>query len=953
MYTRRLNFRMFADEKQKADKKEDDNKIPPYKPKTQTSYDKMDDWEYRSFDKNPGGKWERVVESKNPNTYRIKIKDLPANTPSKKDDKKDDKKVIEDKSVDESKEQAKRFRRREKYRGLTETAQTEFDKYYGKTDEKEKQKIEKDAAKQISDYIQKVSEGESSAEFPDLPSDMKVKFITAMFLLLRSKQLDEIKAPNKVVQKQKDMVVAKIESKAIDALKTVTDHISTKGMIERHISPPKDPESIFKKSGIKKSPSGMSDDEFSDMLAGRNEENPIDFALRRKDTRDKTFKDLPPEHRKNAEDVSEVIKDYKKNFGKFNDEIGNAVKVKTQDSKVGFVMEGYKPSGSDIVSNVTLPVENIPYNKISTSLNDIIKKLTANGFKGKIEIETDPEKLLMNKGNIRVVSDNVKHTQAASEMLKEAFSNNGINSSIEMEKKQFGMNQPEQIKYMTNLKRLALNSTENGELNLPPEEIEKYMIAARLRGYDLVPSGKLYGLRPHAPDSPIGQIKLSNSSDPEEFKKSLFEADLKEKKGQNEEQAPDIKIDNPFGKIKKTMDEYLVEHPEEEDEFDYEELGEGRDNRKKRNNRKNREDNQEDEYSDERMDRIDGMFDRRDSDIPDDETVGGRNTFDVDSYLKDTDTSEKSIKEKIKNNDDSVFQDVSDLIEKNIHVMDDNTLARAYGDSVIKRMKDIFFDLGTSKLDIPEDMQGKIDNLTEKIRTSQTPVPKKEDEFDFSKIDGYEKNETPVKLFDWVKSAQVKNDDNYPTGWIMIKDKDKNFDDRYKLTSLDGKHSIWGDKKNGQGLKDFAKENPYQVAGAKTWLDPVDYDEQEINDGGEDIKQGRVLLSNKDVDTSGTSKIGESYGIDKDSPVTKELYGFKRLIFKGLSDSDRKEIKEKGLINYLSNKPSMKTMVSDFVQRMNPENYSGTDFNDIKKKVADIAPVDFVKMIAGIKAKKT
>jgi hypothetical protein len=170
---------------------------------------------------------------------------------------------------------------------------------------------------------------------------------------------------------------------------------------------------------------------------------------------------------------------------------------------------------------------------------------------------------------------------------------------------------------------------------------------------------------------------------------------------------------------------------------------------------------------------------------------------------------------------------------------------------------------------------------------------------------------------------------------------------------LDGKHSVWGDTKDGQGLKDFAKNNPYQVAGSKTWLDPVDYDEQEIDDGGEDIKQGRVLLSNKDVDTKGISKIGESYGIGEDSPVTKELYGFKRLIFKGLSDDDRKEIKEKGLTNYLSNKPSMKTMVSDFVQRMNPENYKDKDFDDIKKKIADIPPVDFIKMIAGIKAKKS
>lgn len=914
MDTRRFSFKMFA-------KEEKDNKIPPYKPKTQTHYDKMENWEYRIFKDNPGGKWEKVVDSKNPNTYRIKVKDLPKNTPSKEDNKK---------TVDESKTKTKKFNQREKYRKLTEDAQTEFDKYYGNTDEKEKRKIEKNAAKQLTDYIEKVSKGEESAEFPDLPSDMKAKFITAMFLLLRSKQLDEIKAPNKVVQKQKDMVVAKIESKAIDALKTVVNHISTKGMVERHITFPKDPESIFKKTETKKPLSKMSDDEFSDVMAGRDEKNPMDFALRRNETRDKELNDMPSESRKNAADISEVIKDYKNNFGKFNGEIGDVVKIKTQNNKIGFVMEGYKASDSDITSNISLPVESVLYNKIATSLTDTIKKLTSNGFKGKIEIETDPEKLLMNKDNIRIISDNIKHTQAASEMLKEVFGKNGIDSSIEMEKKQFGMSQPEQIKYITNLKKLALNSSEKGEFSLPDDEIGKYMIAARLRGYDIVPSGDLYGLRVHAPESPIGQIKLSNSSDPMEIKKTLSDANTKENEKDGGEQYPDIELDNPFEKIKKTMEEYQKDNPEEEyDRTDTE------------------VEYQDDEYYDERVDR---MLDRRDSDItePEQEKI-----FDTDSYLENTESSEKSIKEKISKKDESVFKDISAFVDENSRAMRDNTVAKAYGDSLINRIKGLYFDLGRSNLNVPDEIQNKIEYLIEQVKDSKNPVPKKENEFDFSKVDGYEKNETPVKLFDWVKSAQVKSDDNHPTGWVLVKEKDKNFIDRYKLISLDGKHTIWGGTKNSQRLKDFANNNPYRMIDEKTWIDPIDYDEKDFDDEDEDIRQGRVLLSNKEADSEKIAKIGESYGIDVKSPVTKELLGFKRLIFKNLSEEDRKEIKEKGLMNYFSSKPSMKTMITDFVQRMNPKNYPDGNFEEMKKKVSGIPPVDFVKMIVGIKTEHT
>lgn len=812
-----------------------------YKPKTETQYDKGEEWIYEKHDKNPGGKYERVEGS--PNTFKIKRKDKP------------ERQVNPEEDDGRGKYREQKFKEREEYRNIQEKAQTEFDKYYGNIDSKEKEAAEQEAADQIMDFIKRASQGDTTVQFPDLPHDMKKKFIAAMFMMRKVKQIDEIKAPTGVLAKQKDMVIAKIEETAMQAIKEVTEHLSSKGQVERHVKPALDPESIFKPVKSNKNPDRMEDEEYADYMAEKNIKDIGIQAKRKNNMRGIDFNELPDNVKTNTVEVSNAAKEYKKNFGKFNNkELGGVVKVKSTGSKVGFVLQGYKEGDTSYTSNLSFDSGKISFAKFNPSMNAALKKLAANGFNGKIDIETDPQLLLMNKDNIRIICDDVKTAIAASEMIKEAFQEQDINVRSEMEKKQFGMSHAEQMKYMANLKKLAVHSTSNGKFNLPTKDLEKYMIAARLRGYDLVISGGLYRLRKHAAESPVGQIKLTNKSDPVAVKQELINATKAELAGnaKEQEQSPEIELDNPFSGIKKTMDEYAVDNDIEDESIPS---------------------SKEDEDP-----RLNRMLNRRDTNITEDtvdtETQEGPATNVAPEYKKPEinvgtyKNSIDSMDQRFSEGDQTIIPELTDVMDDMIKTLDDTTQVKAYGDSIKAQANRIVGTLSKNGQLTPE-FANRLAIINRKIKEAKDSISAEKD----------------------------------------------------------------------------AKIN-------KPYIDKLDESENEFDTGSEEIKAGKEFLTNKEPDVSKISSIAKTYGVEDNSPALKELLGFKRLVYKGLEDEDRKQILKDGFLTFLSNKPSMKTALSDFTSRMNEKNYaSQEEYEAEKRKIAKINPADFIKMLYGVSEK--
>lgn len=811
-----------------------------------------------------------------------------------------------------------------------EEAKKKIGDYYGEIDSEEKEKVEQETLQRLSDYIKKVSQGET-AELPELSDDDKEKFVQSVLIFLKAKQIASIPAVTGALKKQRDFVTDNLIKHAMQGFNSIVNNLESKSLVEKHIKP-QSPESIFKPlERTDKLVKDMTDEELSDKLISEGRRDFKTQYARKSRFRDTEFKDLPTDYQKKAKDLADAALSYVKHFPKLNKDLSANVKTKKGKNGIGFVLSDYKDNDNSYYSDVSLPVDSMSFNTLAPALNETLKNLSGSGFNGRVEVSTNPENLALNRNNIRVVTDDPRHLVVANEMLKEAFANVGVNDvKSKIIKKQFGLTEDDQFDYGSKLRMLALKATSRGKITFPASDANKYLAAARLSGYDVIPVGNMFMLKEHDPKSNVGRLKIHAKDDPRETIQKLRDATLKDAESgllpQKEEKLPFIPIEDPFDKIRKEQ-----EHLKEEsgiDEFDDSDLEGEEDPRLKKLKRRHKK---LDLPSDEEIESTDG-----EAPIAEEPPAP---VVDFNETLSD---SVSSIEKKVKAKDASVYQDFHNLltgIAQELQKGNDNPYLKSYQKAINMSAANLL--KGGLLEKMPSETSTLFESVNNGVKKALTPPkPKTLEELGLEKVSGYKPASVSEADKPLLSKAEITGRDNFPTGWIA---------NGNKLISSDFGHEITFDSK--ENAEKFAKDNPYFDKTRHLEVDPLDKDEAEIT-ASEELKSGKKLDISKTPDTTKLTSFASKYGIQENSPAMKELLGFKRLILNGFDNDARQKIRETGLNGYLSGQ-SIKKLHQDFIERMNKDNYSGDDYIETKKKMSAIDPSDFAKMVSLIGKAKT
>jgi hypothetical protein len=479
-----------------------------------------------------------------------------------------------------------------------------------------------------------------------------------------------------------------------------------------------------------------------------------------------------------------------------------------------------------------------------------MKKLVAIGFNGKLQTDKDAESVAMNKGNIRVVSDDAKMTAVANDIIKESFAENGIPAKTETRKNQFGMDEADLLDYRTRLKNKVRNNPKG--FVLPVDDLPRYMAAARFSGLDLVVGkNERFHLIPHDPDSEVGKAEL----------------DAKDKRHPKE-----ILLD-----IWQRMKSDSASVKKDPDPIDFKDEYEGL--------KKTKE----------------PLDDEPDFSVLDEEEIGTEDArpsspaFDADSVGEQV----ASVSEKIKNKDKDVFPDVDVIVSGMLNDLENGQNERLYG-SYEKGMQKMLVELMGAGLNtkIPSKTGGKIEKLTKRLKEyKKPPEPKTGAEIgipaDASKTDVPE---------DYDKGDDVIGKDGLPCGWIYGKHSGK-----HAVFTADGKHGILFD--DMVAAKSFARKNPYIGEDVPVYVDPADKYHKEIVSNAE-FRNGNVWDTSKKVNPAAAKTIIDKYGISDDENTLSQLLGYKRYVLSSLTPEERKAAKTggKGIAGVLNARGGKKLM---------------------------------------------
>jgi len=800
--------------------------------------------------------------------------------------------------------------------------------YYGEIDTEEKKKIEEESAKRIVDYIQKVAKGET-ADLPELSDDDKERFIQSMFIVLKAKQIESIPAATEELGKQRNEVVKALLEHASNGLSSVIESLSTKSMVEKNIGM-NDPSELFElPKSSEKDVKEMDDKELSEHLLLEGKRDFKKQFLKKPSMRGKNFDDLPKDYRDKANHLAETAAIYGKNFKVFNPRLNKSVKVKKTLSGVGFVLGEYKETPDSYYSDITLPVDSMAFDKIPMALNDMIKTLGASGFRGRIEMSTVGENIALNKNNIRIITDDPRYLYAANSIAKEAFKKEGVDVKAQIVKKQFGMTEDEQFDYQSKLKMLALRAKKTKKIALPPSDLQNYLIAARLSGYDLVPDKDRFILRKHDAGSAIGKMRLNVHDDPRESFKRLNEAFEQEKKPFKEKQE-EIPIEDPFEQMRLIQQGLRDKNRDVKDEIDQK---------------------YSDDFDNPRL--LSVMKKRRNKTTPSIEEPINDDTVETTEVQSVTEPSKpafadslkslvSSIDEKAKAKDASVLSDFETLLQKMQEDLDagnaDAFTLKQYQKAVNMSAASLLGGGFTSKMST--ELGKKFEDINNSLKKALVPpLPKTAEELNLDSFGGHAEVSLSDADKDRLSDKEIMGNDGYPSNWLS---------DGKDVYSSDFKHKMTFET---EALANkFAKSHPYLNPDKHIPIDPVDEDEALLN--SEDLKSGKKLDVSEIPDTSRLSGFTERYKIPEESPAMRELLGFKRLILKNIGNEDRLKIRENGLGNYLSSQ-APKKLQQDFIDRMDEKDFQGDDFDSTKKAFALIDPSDFAKMVSLIGKSKT
>lgn len=790
--------------------------------------------------------------------------------------------------------------------------------FYGNLDKGEKKEVEDATAKMVMDFIQKAGRGEE-AHLPELSHDSKVKFMQAMFLALKAKQIEGIPTNNPLLAKQKDMVVKELFDTASKALDQVVNEISQRSLTEKHITSGDVNAFLSKPKDIGKKPSDMSAEEYSDFLASDPNSKDIVKAFKRKpNLRGVDFNDLSPEIQQKADYLAYQMAEYGKNFSRLNWSIKENVKYRPRKNSNDFVLGNYKTSPTSVSSDITIPVLETNPQGMAKSLDAVMKKLVALGFEGIIQTDKRAEDIAMNTGTIRVITDDPRHAVAVNEIIKETFGENGISVQTAMKKHMFGMDAEDLMAYRTALKKTVMKSGKS--FKLPADEIENYLAAARYAGLDIVhEKGKpgYFNLIPHNPRSEVGKLKIDAQSGkhPKEVLSDLFFAQKQDaaNKASPQPSLPEIPIDDPYAELRKTYKDQAEEEP------DFSEL---------------------DNLSPDTEEPATTESEPESAPVSTDSIPAPAETkpvFNADNIEKDTD----SVAHKASMKDPTAFQDIDHLVSGMLEDVKNGRNERLYK-TYEKSLQKILIGMMTGDINkaTPPEISAKIKELSDTLKALKTPaVAKNSEEFKFHDMPNFK---FPGPEAD--SANPILNDKGLHTGWKL----GTSSDGKPTLYTSDGFYGLTFD--DDAQAKSFARKNPYKEVDKPVQADPLDaYGDEIENDAN--LKNGARLSISKPVDSSKVESILDKYKMPHHSQALDEMLGFKRYILHNASEEDRNLIRDKGFLAYLSQKDPSKIQ-QDYLSKMN--NYlHGADFENQRALIAKIAPEDFVKILAGLGAQKT
>jgi len=766
----------------------------------------------------------------------------------------------------------------------TKEAAKTVEEYYGKIDDGEKKKIDEETQLLLRDYIEKAAKG-LPATLPELSHESKIKFLQALFITVRAKQIESIPVQDKTLKENQTKIVNDLYNHANRALEEVVSDINTRSIIQKNIRP-NTVQGMLPKSS-KKDISKQSDTEFSDTLALSNEKDYISAFRRKPSMRALVFKDLPQSEQEKADRLAYDNKLYGENFSRLNWSIKDIVKYHPNKNRNSFIIDGYVKNPDSVVSDISIPISEASSDKMVKSMNSLMKKLVGLGFKGIVETGKNAEDIAMNKGMLTVTTDNPKHALAVNDIIKETFAENGIQASSSIHKKQFGMDEENLFDYSTRLKKVI--PKDGSGFKLPLNDLPKYMAAARYNGVDLiVEKGGNFNLVPHNPLSEVGKMKLDGMSKqhPKELIAELYFANKKDKLPK--EELPSINIEDPFKDIREKL-------PKTEEEPDY------------------------------------SILDERKTEP---ETVSEKKTEPTPSFNgEEIEDNVKSIGDKAVQKDLTVFNDIKKTLQGMLEDISSSRNVRLYPQykKAIGRIA-----LGLLKGEINDKTPPEVTDLFKKVEDSikeyQAPaLPKTTKAFNFEAMPNYK------KIAEDVDSEEISDISSRNTGWRYTEQSGKPM---IVSKTANGTHGLEFDTK--EEAKAWARKNPY--VGDKFRVDSVeDYDSEFEKDT--DMNSGKRLSKSLNPDASKVREVLNHYNIKEGDDRLKYILGYKRYLLHKASDEEKNEIYSEGLKNWLGKK-SATELKSDFLNHLSTSDPERSD--GLKTSMNEINPEDFVKLVNGI-----
>ena len=788
----------------------------------------------------------------------------------------------------------------------SKSAAKSVEEYYGRIDDGEKAKVFKETEELLKDFITKAANGEP-ARLPDLSDEAKIKFLQALFITIKAKQIESVNVQDETLQKNRDKIVNDLYGHANKAMSEVVSELSTKSITRKRIDS-SDPKNFVLKSN--KDLEDQDDSEFSNSLALSDQKDYINAFRRKPEMRGKTFDELDQDMKEAADTLAFNNSVYGQNFSRLNWSIKDLVKYKALKNKSSFTVGNYKQGPESVVSDVQIPLKQAKPQEMAKSMNAVMKKLAALGFEGVIETSTNAEDIAMNKGMLRVITDNPRHALAVNDIISETFKENGIDAKSSIHKNGFGMNEEDLFDFGTRLRKIV--SKQGERFTIPLKELQNYMAAARWNGLDLKPEreGK-FSLVPHVKESELGRLSINvgNKKHPKELISEMYFADKKDRNPVKEESKPEpLPFEDEFKDIR---DSYGQETPMPDFSIlDEEPPVVQQEPRKKKEVLTPSAENKPIEEA----------------------VVPPAPAFDGEKI----EDSLKAISDKAVRKDETVFEDIRNSVQGMLDDVQAGRNARLYP-QYKKAIGKIALALLQGQINdkTPPEVSALIGKLDDGIKNYQAPsIPKTTKDFNFASLPNYSEFTGSVD-----KAEHISDPANRDTGWRYAE-----VDGKPKLVSKQGQHAL--EFKSKEEAKTWARKNPY--IGDKFRVDPVeDFDSELENDL--DLHTGSKISKSIEPDISGISSLASHYGLKENDERLKYLLGLKRNIFYRMKDSDKKDVYSNGFPAWISkqNPADIKTSFLDLLASSEPEKA-----DELKKSWDSIPPKDFVKLLSGISPKK-